>query len=94
MGRNEPNLSPRLVCREIAAAYIGVSPNTFDKMVAAGSMPKPRRLTEGRIAWDMQQLNLAVDRLPVDGDDGPLSDGRDQSWDDIDAQTQSKPAIR
>ena len=34
-------LAPRLICREDAAAYVGVSPNTFDRMVADGSMPHP-----------------------------------------------------
>jgi excisionase family DNA binding protein len=32
-------LPPRLVSREAAAAYVCVSPNTFDKMVDDGRMP-------------------------------------------------------
>ena len=31
-----PTLAPRLICRDAAAAYVGVSPNTFDKMIADG----------------------------------------------------------
>ena len=89
-----PTLAPRLICREAAAAYVSVSPNTFDKMVADGSMPKPRRLTERRIAWDVWQLDLAVDRLPIDGDADATSDATDHSWDDIDAQAQNKSAVR
>ena len=63
-----PTLPPRLICRDAAAAYVGVSPNTFDKMIADGLMPSPRRLTERRLAWDMRQLDTAIDRLPIDGD--------------------------
>jgi predicted DNA-binding transcriptional regulator AlpA len=86
-----PTLAPRLICRDAAAAYVGVSPNTFDKMMAKGAMPKPRRLTEGRVGWDVRHLDMAVDRLPVDGDDDATTD---HSWDDIDAQAQSKSAVR
>jgi len=45
-----PTLTPRLICRDAAAAYVCVSPNTFDKMIADGLMPRPRRLTERRLA--------------------------------------------
>ena len=89
-----PTLAPRLISRDAAAAYVGVSPNTFDKMIAEGLMPGPRRLTERRLAWDMRQLDAAVDRLPQDG----VADGNadtdatdDHSWDDIDAQAKNKP---
>jgi predicted DNA-binding transcriptional regulator AlpA len=87
-----PTLPPRLIDRDAAAAYVGVSPNTFDKMIADGLMPNPRRLTERRLAWDVRQLNAAIDRLPVDGDAD--TDATDQTWDDIDAQTKTKPAVR
>jgi len=62
-----PTLAPRLLHREAAAAYVNVSPRTFDEMVAAGTMPKPRILTKGRKAWDVRELDAAVDRLPYDG---------------------------
>ena len=85
-----PTLTPRLISRDDAAAYVGVSPNTFDKMIADGLMPNPRRLTERRLAWDLRQLDTAIDRLPIDGDaDTDATD--DHSWDDIDAQAKNKP---
>ena len=89
-----PTLAPRLICRDAAAAYVGVSPNTFDKMVADGLMPNPRRLTERRLAWDVRQLDAAIDRLPIDGDAETDTDTTDHSWDDIDAQAKTKPAVR
>ena len=87
-----PTLPPRLISRDAAAAYVGVSPNTFDKMVADGLMPNPRRLTERRLAWDVRQLDAAIDRLPIDGDAD--TETTDHSWDDIDAQAKTKPAVR
>jgi predicted DNA-binding transcriptional regulator AlpA len=87
-----PTLAPRLICRDAAAAYVGVSPNTFDKMIADGLMPRPRRLTERRLAWDLRQLDAAIDRLPIDGDADTDATDDDHSWDDIDAQAKNKPA--
>ena len=75
-----PTLPPRLVGREAAAAYLSVSPNTFDEMVRDGRMPPPKLLGGRRRAWDIRALDAAIDRLPIDR-------GRqiDASWRDIDA---------
>lgn len=74
-----PTLAPRLVGREAAAAYISVSPTTFDEMVEDGRMPLPRKLGGRRRAWDVRELDAAVDRLPIAGEDS------DATWEDIDA---------
>jgi predicted DNA-binding transcriptional regulator AlpA len=87
-------LAPRLICREDAAAYASVSPNTFDTMVADGRMPNPRRLTDRRLGWDVRQLDAAIDRLPIDGDAETDTETTDHSWDDIDAQAKTKPSVR
>ena len=88
-----PMLPPRLIHRDAAAAYVGVSPNTFDKMIVDGLMPAPRRLTERRLAWDVRQLDAAIDRLPIDsGSDADTDEHNDHRWDDIDAQAKNKPA--
>ena len=62
-----PTLAPRLLHREAAAACVNVSPRTFDEMVAAGAVPKPLILNKGRRAWEVRELDAAVDRLPYDG---------------------------
>ena len=62
-----PTLAPRLINREAAAAYVNVSPNTFDEMVKIGKMPSPKRLTARRFGYDVRALDLAVDSLPVGG---------------------------
>lgn len=63
-----PNLPPRLIAREAAAAYACLSPNTFDAMVGEGLMPKPRTLGSKRLAWDVRELDAAIDALPRDGE--------------------------
>jgi predicted DNA-binding transcriptional regulator AlpA len=75
-----PSLAPRLINREAAAAYISVSPNMFDDMVEAKKMPKPKLLGGRRKAWDVRELDAAVDNLPADTAEFP-----DKSWGDVDA---------
>lgn len=76
-----PTLRPRLITREAAAAYVSISPNTFDHMVGAGQMPPAKRLGERRKAWDVRELDLAVDRLPSEAD----GSSDDHTWSDLDA---------
>jgi predicted DNA-binding transcriptional regulator AlpA len=76
-----PNLPPRLIGREAAAAYVSVSPTTFDEMVSDGRMPRSKLLGGRRIAWDVRALDAAVDRLPIDGE----HPSNDATWSDIDA---------
>jgi predicted DNA-binding transcriptional regulator AlpA len=62
---------PRGLRREEAAAYIGVSPSTFDTMVKGGTMPKPKTIGARRV-WDKWKLDAAFNELPGDevcGDD-------------------------
>lgn len=48
-----------------AAAYIGVSPSLFDRMIDDGRMPKPKRY-RGRVMWDRRKLDEAFACLPED----------------------------
>lgn len=76
-----PSLAPRLISREAAAAYICVSPNTFDAMVKNGQMPRARLFGKRRRAWDVRQLDIAIDELPFDGNNTCV----DETWSDVDA---------
>jgi hypothetical protein len=76
-----PSLAPRLISREAAAAYVCVSPNTFDEMVRTGQMPRARLLGERRRVWDVRQLDIAIDELPSDGNNTRV----DETWSDVDA---------
>jgi predicted DNA-binding transcriptional regulator AlpA len=46
-----PTLAPRLIGREAAAAYVNLGLTTFDEMVKAGKMPRPKQLTGKRRDW-------------------------------------------
>jgi predicted DNA-binding transcriptional regulator AlpA len=71
-----------LIGREAAAAYVCVSTNTFDDMVADGRMPLPKRVSDRRKAWDVRELDAAVDKLPHVSESGMRSD---ETWSDVDA---------
>jgi predicted DNA-binding transcriptional regulator AlpA len=71
-----PTLAPRLINREAAAAYVSLSPTTFDEMVKTGKMPSPKHLTGKRHAWDVRALDVAVDHLPQVG-----APDDDDTWD-------------
>jgi excisionase family DNA binding protein len=62
----------RGLSRDEAAMYIGISASKFDELVRDGRMPVPKRI-DGRKVWDVHQLDLAFDELPVEGN----------SWDDV-----------
>lgn len=49
-----------------AAIYVGVSPSTFQALVAEGKMPTAR-LIGGRNVWDIKALDAAFDDLPAKG---------------------------
>jgi predicted DNA-binding transcriptional regulator AlpA len=65
-----PSLPPRGICREEAAAYIGVGTTSFDKLVSEGAMPRPK-VIGGRRVWDVHALDRAFSALPGDGDANP-----------------------
>lgn len=77
------SLPPIGISREQAAAFVGVSASTFDKMVAARSMPEPRVPSSGRMVWDVDDLIAAFKRLPYRGNDEPdFSAATGNPWDD------------
>ena len=61
------SLAPRGLSREQSAAYIGVSPSTFDKLINEGVMPGPKKL-RGRLVWDRKRIDECFDALNDDGD--------------------------
>jgi hypothetical protein len=76
--RHDPlpaSLPPRGLCRETAAAYIGVGVSKFDEMVKDGRMPPPVRV-DARTIWDRHALDRAFDALADGGE-------RDRSWDEV-----------
>ena len=59
---NWPNGTlPRGLSINAAAYYIGVSINTFRRMVDSGMMPRPKEFGARKI-WDRYELDAALDR--------------------------------
>jgi len=58
-----PPPTRRLLNRAEAAAYVGVSVNTLDRMIADDLMPGPIRIYS-RTLWDVRALDSAIDALP------------------------------
>lgn len=61
-----------------AAASIGVSATTFDRMVDDNLMPRPRVINTRRV-WDVDELRSAFKALPRDGEPS----GGGNSWADF-----------
>jgi predicted DNA-binding transcriptional regulator AlpA len=81
----------RLLNREQSAEYINASASLFDAMSDDGRMPKPRELSQGRLAWDVRELDFAVDRLPHRGEKAAnVPDDQDHTWDKRDAKAKEK----
>lgn len=70
---NDPRW-PRGLSRKLAAGYSGVSLPIWDKLVADGSMPGPKRVY-GRTIWDRQAVDRAFDLL--DGGTATSADAED-----------------
>lgn len=72
--RRKPDFVPYGLTREEAARHISVSASLWDQMVADGRMPRPKQLSEGRIAWSRPQVELAFENLPDQGDAADLEE--------------------
>ena len=62
--RQISSVAPRLFRRERAAAYLDMSPATFDKLVKDGLIPPPKQLSSNIKAWDRPDLDSYADHLP------------------------------
>jgi predicted DNA-binding transcriptional regulator AlpA len=58
-----------------AAIYTTFSPSKFDELVRTGRMPPARRI-DGRLIWDLHELDLFIEANPRDdrGEKAPDDD--------------------
>ena len=49
-------IRPLYLARPDAAAFLSISENTLDALVARGEAPKPRKVSAGRTAWLVEDL--------------------------------------
>lgn len=66
---------PRGMRRDTAAAYLGVSESQFDRWVARGLMPSPKRI-EGVVVWDRYRLDHAFETMADNG-------SKEDTWADL-----------
>lgn len=72
---------PRGMSRDVASRYIGVGTTKFDKMVADGRMPRPKKV-DGRLIWDRWAIDAAFSDLPTERHDGTIRHENDglEEW--------------
>lgn len=61
------SLQPIGLSRDVAAAFIDVSPTYFDEMVRDGRMPKPKQI-DARQVWSRLDIEQAFAALPTEGE--------------------------
>lgn len=60
-----PFIAARGLNRVEAARYVGVSPGTFDKLIADGLMPPAKRV-RSRLIFDREEIDVAFSALGED----------------------------
>ena len=68
---------PRLMTGPEAAAYLGISPATFAKWTAAGTLPKPIPNTR---RWDRKAIDLALDNASGIVAPSVVTDQAEDEW--------------
>lgn len=58
-------LKPLYLARAQAASFLSVSESMLDSLVARGGAPRPRRLSAGRSAWLVEELEAWGRGRPV-----------------------------
>lgn len=58
MDKKQPlvTIRPLYLARSDAAAFLAISESLLDNLVARGEAPKPRKLSKGRTAWLVEEL--------------------------------------
>jgi hypothetical protein len=62
---NRIAIDPRGLSRVEAARYLGISPSKFDELRKDGRVG-PARLIDGRKVWDVRDLDVAFEALPME----------------------------
>jgi hypothetical protein len=76
-------LVPRGLSRVSAAAYLGISPSLFDKLIAEKLMPAGKQI-HGRVVWDRLALDEAFSAIPDRAVDEYAVDVEPRdAWDDV-----------
>lgn len=63
--RSIVTISPLYLAKPDAAAYLSISESMLDTLVSSGEVPRPRKLSVGRVAWLVDDLNTWGRERPV-----------------------------
>jgi hypothetical protein len=66
--RSQRRIEPRGLSRVDAAHYLGISSSKFDEMRKDGRVG-PARMIDGRKVWDVRDLDLAFEALPLESNE-------------------------
>lgn len=58
-------LRPMLLSKVDSAAFLALSVSTFERLVARRKAPQPRQVSEGRVAWLVDELTTWARDLPA-----------------------------
>lgn len=58
------DVSPIALNKEQSAQYLSLGISTFEKLVREDKMPKPRQLSEHRVAWVRAELDAWLQSRP------------------------------
>lgn len=69
------SIKPLFLARTEAAKYLSISESMLDKLVQQGDAPKPRKLSAGRAAWLVEELDSWGRARPVSDLLSPINCG-------------------
>lgn len=58
------SIRPIFLARSDAAAFLSISESTLDALRARGDLPRPRKLSAGRTAWLVEDLEIWARERP------------------------------
>ncbi len=67
---------PLFMAKCDAAVYLSISETSLERLVADGDLPKPRKLSQGRVAWLVEELDTWGRSRPVSDLLPPANSGK------------------
>jgi len=58
-------IKPAYLDREAAASFVSLSVPAMERLVAKGSFPKPRQLTDKRVGWLVREVEEWAESRPI-----------------------------
>lgn len=59
------SIKPAYLDRKAVANFVSLSVDTLERLVARGTFPKPRQLTDKRVGWLVREVNDWAEDRPI-----------------------------